>query len=162
MTDKAIQDYYPDDIAVCYGCGKLNEHGHQIKSYWEGEETVCRFQPKPYHTAFPGYAYGGLIASLIDCHATGTAASAKFCQEGKSLESEPMDRFVTVSLHVDYVAPTPIDTTLELRGRVKESKGRKMVITVNLLAEGKETARGEVVALQMPADFLSKNDTEDS
>ena len=81
MTDKAIQDYYPDDIAVCYGCGKLNEHGHQIKSYWEGEETVCRFQPKPYHTAFPGYAYGGLIASLIDCHATGTAASAKFCQE---------------------------------------------------------------------------------
>ena len=162
MTDKAIQDYYPDDIAVCYGCGKLNEHGHQIKSYWEGQETVCRFQPKPYHTAFPGYAYGGLIASLIDCHATGTAASAKFCQEGKSLESEPMDRFVTVSLHVDYVAPTPIDTTLELRGRVKESKGRKMVITVNLLAEGKETARGEVVALQMPQDFLSKNNTEDS
>jgi hypothetical protein len=45
---------------------------------------------------------------------------------------------------------------------VKESKGRKMVIPVNLLAECKETARGEVVALQMPADFLSKNDTEDS
>ena len=162
MQQKAIQDYYPDDIAVCYGCGKLNEHGHQIKSYWEGQETVCRFQPKPYHTAFPGFAYGGLIASLIDCHATGTAASEKFFQEGKSLESEPMDRFVTVSLHVDYLAPTPIDTTLELRGRVKESKGRKMVIAVNLFAEGKETARGEVVALQMPKNFLSKNNTEDS
>ena len=65
MTTKAVQDYYPDDIAVCYGCGKLNEHGYQIKSYWEGDETVCRFQPKPYHTAFPGYVYGGLIASLI-------------------------------------------------------------------------------------------------
>ena len=156
MQEKAIQDYYPDDIAVCYGCGKLNEHGHQIKSYWEGEETVCRFQPKPYHTAFPGYAYGGLIASLIDCHATGTAASAKFHQEGKSPGSAPLDRFVTVSLHVDYVAPTPVDTTLELRGRVKESKGRKMVIMVSVLAAGKETARGEVVALQMPEDFLSK------
>jgi acyl-coenzyme A thioesterase PaaI-like protein len=157
MTDKAIQDYYPDDIAVCYGCGKLNKHGHQIKSYWEGEETVCRFQPKPYHTAFPGYAYGGLIASLIDCHATGTAASAKFRQEGRSLGKEPLDRFVTVSLHVDYVAPTPIGTTLELRGRVKESKGRKMVIAVTLFAEGRETARGEVVALQMPENFLSKS-----
>ena len=157
MTNKAIQDYYPKDIAVCFGCGKLNERGYQIKSYWEGDETVCRFQPRPYHTAFPGYAYGGLIASLIDCHATGTAASAKFRQEGRSLEDEPLDRFVTVSLHVDYVAPTPIDTTLELRGRVKESKGRKMIIAVTLSAEGKETARGEVIALQMPEDFLSKN-----
>lgn len=154
MAERAIQDYYPDDIAVCYGCGKLNEHGYQIKSRWEGEETVCRFQPKPYHTAFPGYAYGGLIASLIDCHATGTAASAKFHQEGKSPENEPLDRFVTVSLPVDYVAPTPIDKTLELRGRVKESKGRKMVISVTLSADDKETARGEVVALQMPEDFL--------
>jgi len=160
MQEKAIQDYYPEDIAVCYGCGTLNQHGHQIKSYWEGEETVCRFQPKPYHTAFPGYAYGGLIASLIDCHATGTAASAKFNQEGKLPKGQPLDRFVTVSLHVDYVAPTPIDKTLELRGRVKESKGRKMVISVNLFAGGKETARGEVVALQMPEDFLSKINTD--
>jgi len=71
-----------------------------------------------------------------------------------------LDRFVTVSLHVDYVAPTPIDKTLELRGRVKESKGRKMVISVNLFAGGKETARGEVVALQMPEDFLSKINTD--
>jgi len=157
MTEKAVQDYYPDDIAVCYGCGKLNEHGHQIKSYWEGEETVCRFQPKPYHTAFPGYVYGGLIASLIDCHGTGTAASAKFLEQGKPLGSEMLERFVTVSLHVDYVAPTPIDKTLELRGRVKESKGRKMVVSVTLSVEGKETARGEVVSLQMPADFLPKN-----
>jgi hypothetical protein len=53
------------------------------------------------------------------------------------------------------LAPTPIDATLELRGRVKESKGRKMVISVTLSAKGKETARGEVVALKMPEDFLS-------
>ena len=62
-----------------------------------------------------------------------------------------------MSLHVDYVAPTPIDKTLELRGRVKESKGRKMVISVTVSAEGKETARGEVIAIQMPADFLKKD-----
>jgi acyl-coenzyme A thioesterase PaaI-like protein len=158
MTDKAVQDYYPDDIAVCYGCGKLNEHGYQLKTFWEGSETVCHFRPRPYHTAFPGYVYGGLIASLIDCHATGTAASAKSLQEGKSLGDGLLDRFVTASLHVDYVAPTPIDAILELRGRVKESKGRKLVISVTVSAEGKETARGEVVALQMPEDFLSKKE----
>jgi acyl-coenzyme A thioesterase PaaI-like protein len=157
MTEKAIQDYYPDDMAVCYGCGRLNEHGLQIKSYWEGDETVCRFQPKPYHVAFPGYAYGGLIASLIDCHATGTAASAKHRELGKSLDAEPIVRFVTVSLHVDYLAPTPIGETLELRGRIKESKGRKMVISVTLSAADKVKARGEVVTVRMPENFLAQN-----
>ena len=156
MTEKAVQDYYSEDIAVCYGCGKSNEHGYQIKTYWEGAETVCRFEPHPYHTAFPGYVYGGLIASLIDCHGTGTAASAKHREEGKSLSADTLERFVTASLHVDYLAPTPIDTTLELRGRVKESKGRKMIISVSVSAAGKETARGEVIALKIPDDFLSK------
>lgn len=157
MTDKAIQDYYPDDIAVCYGCGKSNKHGYQIKTYREEEETVCSFQPQPYHTAFPGYVYGGLIASLIDCHATATAASAKYHEEGKRLGTDTVERFVTVSLHVDYLAPTPVDATLVLRGRVKESKGRKMVISVTLSAAGTETARGEVVALKTPQNFLAKH-----
>ncbi len=154
MTEKAVQDYYPDDIAVCYGCGKSNKHGYGIKTRWEGDETVSRFQPESYHTAFPGYVYGGLIASLIDCHATGTAASANYHEAGKPLGKETLERFVTVSLHVDYVAPTPIDATLELRGRVKESTDRKMVISVTLSAKGKETARGEVVAIRMPKNFL--------
>ena len=156
MTEKAVQDYYPDDIAVCYGCGKSNERGHQLKTYWEGDETICRFQPQPYHTAFPGYVYGGLIASLIDCHGTGTAASANFRNMGMLPSSESLERYVTVSLHVDYVAPTPIDTVLELRGRIKESREHKMVISVIVSADGKETARGEVVALKMPENFLSK------
>ena len=158
MTEKAVQDYYPDDIAVCYGCGKSNMHGYRLKTYWQDEETVSRFQPEPFHTAFPGYVYGGLIASLIDCHATATAASVKYCEKsGKSLGNETLERFVTVSLHVDYVAPTPINATLELRGRVKENKGRKMMISVTLSANGKETARGDVVAVKMPRDFLSKS-----
>jgi hypothetical protein len=78
MSEKAFQDYYPDYFAVCYGCGNLNELGHQIKSYWDGDESVCHFQPKPYHTALPGYVYGGLLASLVDCHGTGTAAAAGY------------------------------------------------------------------------------------
>ncbi len=84
-------------------------------------------------------------------------ASAKYRAEGKSPGTETLERFVTVSLHVDYLASTPIDTTLELRGRVKESKGRKMVISVAISAQGKETAHGEVVALKIPKDFFSKN-----
>jgi acyl-coenzyme A thioesterase PaaI-like protein len=155
MNEKAVQDYYPDDIAICYGCGRLNEHGLQIKTYWEGDESVCRFKPRPYHTAFPGCAYGGLVASLIDCHGTGTAASAKHREDGKTLGVDPLERFVTVSLHIDYIAPTPIDKTLEMRGQIVESKGRKMIVSVTLSAENKIRARGELVAVQMPEDFFT-------
>ncbi|MDH3816376.1 MAG: PaaI family thioesterase, partial [Acidobacteriota bacterium] len=66
MIHDAFQDNYPDELAHCYGCGRLNEHGHQIKSHWDGEETVAVFIPEPYHIAIPGYVYGGLIASLVD------------------------------------------------------------------------------------------------
>jgi acyl-coenzyme A thioesterase PaaI-like protein len=156
MMEKAFQDYYPDDLSHCYGCGRLNPHGLQIKSFWAGDESVCRFQPRPYHTALPGYVYGGLVASLIDCHATGTASAAKYRAEGRAMDSDPPLRFVTASLHVDFLAPTPIDAELELRGRVKEIKGKKVVLTVTLSARGAVCARGEVVAVQVPQDWLEK------
>lgn len=153
MAEKAFQDYYPDEWSYCYGCGRLNEHGHQIKSYWEGDESVCLFQPRPYHTAVPGYVYGGLIASLIDCHSTGTAAAAAYRHYDLALDSQPAFRFLTAALHVDYLRPTPIDTVLEVRARVKEIKGRKVVVESTLSAKGEICARGEVVAVQLPEEM---------
>jgi len=154
MDQKAFQDYYPDDLSHCYGCGKLNEQGLQIKSYWDGDESVTIFTPRPYHTAIPGYVYGGLIASLIDCHATGTAAAASYRAEGREMHTKPALRFVTASLHVDYLRPTPIGVPLEIRGSVKEIKGRKVIVSASLSAEGEICARGEVVAVQMPEHMI--------
>jgi acyl-coenzyme A thioesterase PaaI-like protein len=156
MTQKAFQDYYPDHFAHCYGCGRLNEHGLQIKSYWEGEESVCTFLPRPYHMAIPGYVYGGLIASLIDCHSTGTAAAAAYRAAGREMDTQPPYRFVTASLHVDYLRPTPLGVPLEVRGTVKEIKGRKVIVASTLSAGGEVCARGEVVAVQVPEDWVPK------
>ena len=149
----AFQDHYPENVAHCYGCGRLNKHGHQIRTEWDGDETVTRYTPQPYETSVPGFAYGGLIASLIDCHSTGTAAAAMYRQEGRDLDTLPAFRFVTGSLHVDYLKPTPIDGPIEIRGRVKEIKGRKVIVETSVLAGGVTTARGEVVAVQMPESF---------
>lgn len=157
MNQKAFQDYYPDELSHCYGCGRLNEHGLQLKSYWDGEETVATFHPKPYHTAIPGYVYGGLIASLIDCHATGTAAAATYRQKGRGMHTEPSLRFVTASLHVEYVRPTPLGMPLEIRGSVQEIKGRKVVVNATVSANGKVCAEGKVVAVQMPEHMMPKN-----
>jgi acyl-coenzyme A thioesterase PaaI-like protein len=154
VREKAFQDYYPDDLSYCYGCGRLNEFGHQIKSYWDGEETVCTFTPEPYHTAIPGFVYGGLIASLIDCHGTGTAAAAKYRAEGRAMDSDPPLRYVTASLHVDFLRPTPIGVPLEVRGRVKEIKDRKVVVEATVSAKGQVCARGQVVAVQLPEKMI--------
>jgi acyl-coenzyme A thioesterase PaaI-like protein len=150
MTGPAFQDHYPDDVSQCYGCGRLNGEGHQLKSFWEGDESVARFTPKPFHTAIPGYVYGGLIASLIDCHGTGTAAAAAHRAEGRAMGTEPPLRFVTASLKVDYQRPTPLGPELELRGRVVEQKPRKIVVAITLSAAGQLCAKGEVVAVLMP------------
>jgi acyl-coenzyme A thioesterase PaaI-like protein len=152
MTEKAVQDTYPDNLSYCYGCGRLNEQGLQIKSYWEGDEAVCTFQPKPLHMAIPGYVYGGLIASLIDCHST--AAAAAYQAEGREMGTEPALRFLTASLQVDYLRPTPIDVPLHLRARVKEIKGRKVIVSCSLFADGEECARGEVITVQVPERYL--------
>lgn len=153
MEIKAIQDYYPYDVAHCYGCGRLNENGHHIKSYWDNEETVSMFTPKPYHTAIPGYVYGGLIASLIDCHGTGTAALAAYRVENRSYDSLPSFRFVTASLHVDYLKPTPLGVELVLRRKITEVKGKKVISEITVSANGEITAKGRVVAVQMPENF---------
>ncbi|MFZ1987119.1 MAG: PaaI family thioesterase [Desulfatitalea sp.] len=147
MTDNAFQDYYNDEHSACYGCGRLNPDGLQIKSYWDGDESVCRFTPQAYHTAMPGYVYGGLIASVIDCHGIGTAAAATYRAAGRPMG--PEIRFVTASLHVDYLRPTPIDAPMELRGRVKEVGERKVVVQVTLSSKGQVCARGEVVAIRL-------------
>jgi len=152
---KAFQDYYPDSYSHCYGCGRLNPHGLQIKSYWDGDETVCHFDPKPFHTAIPGFVYGGLIASLVDCHGTGSAAAALYKSQDRPMDSDPPIRCVTGSLKVDYFKPTPIDATLELRGTILEVGKRKVVVSVTVSANDVVCAKGEMVAVQMPENFPS-------
>ncbi|MBP8110024.1 MAG: PaaI family thioesterase, partial [Caldilineaceae bacterium] len=166
--DLAFQDYYPDHLSYCYGCGRLNEHGHQTKSYWtengaengaeNGEETICVFEPQPYHTAIPGYVYGGLLASIIDCHGTGSAAAAAFRAEGRDMDTLPAFRFLTASLKVDYLKPTPLDSARPLRliGRIREVKGRKVIVDIDVSVDGEVCVRGEVIAVQVPEAFVTE------
>ncbi len=158
MQDKAFQDFYPDDFNHCYGCGQLNESGYKIRSYWDGDGdiAIAEFEPKLYHTALPGYVYGGLIASLIDCHSTGTAAAAIYKAENRPMDSQPAVRCVTASLHVNYLKPTPLEGKLKLRATVKEIKGKKVVVDVQLFSKDELCAIGEVVAVRVTKEWVNK------
>jgi len=145
----AVQDFYPEDHAQCYGCGRLNPVGLHLRTFWEGDETVTRFTPEPFHLAMPGVVYGGLIASLIDCHSTGSAAATVYRAEGRGPDTEPPVRFVTASLHVDFLRPTPLGEPLEVRSPPGDIEGRKVTVRSELRARGAVCARGEVVAIRL-------------
>lgn len=146
MKQIAFQDLYPEDYTNCYGCGRNNPAGLHLKSYWDGEESVCHHTPAPQYTGgVPGFLYGGMIASLMDCHGAGTAAAAKARESG-----EPVSRFVTASLKVDFLKPTPIGIEVEIRGKVIEIKGRKVIVDLRLLAGDILCATGTTVMVEIP------------
>jgi acyl-coenzyme A thioesterase PaaI-like protein len=154
MTEKAIQDYYPDHLSRCYGCGRLNEHGLQIKSYWDNGEVVCKVRPESYQIGLPGIVYGGLIASVMDCHSIATAVATAYRKEGSEIGSELPHGFMTASLHVDFMKPTPLAVPLSLRASLEEAEGRKLLVKSTLFAEDKARARGEVLIVRVPAEVM--------
>jgi acyl-coenzyme A thioesterase PaaI-like protein len=151
----AVQDFYPDDFARCYGCGRLNADG-LVRTLWDGDVTVARFTPRPEHIALPGVVYGGLIASLIDCHAIGTAAAFAERAAGRSIGEGAAPRFVTASLHVEFLQPTPHGPELHLRAHATEVRPRKVTVEVELGAGGVTTVRGHVVAVALPDNMRAQ------
>jgi acyl-coenzyme A thioesterase PaaI-like protein len=148
MSLSAIQDLYPDNLAHCFGCGRHNSYGHQLKSYVENGDVVARFTPQNHSVSVPGFVYGGLLASLADCHAMATATAADL---NSGVEVAP--RYVTASLRVDYLKPTPMDIEVQIRGRVTEQSARKKIVAVTISAAGTITVRAEVVAVQIPREM---------
>jgi mutator protein MutT len=148
----ALQHRYPPDYAHCFGCGSRNPHGHHLESHWDGDDVVAHYRPAPHHTSLPGFVYGGLLASLVDCHAMATAAAHAARAAGRS-DQEPLPRFVTARLDVRYLRPTPLGPTLELRARPRELAPRKVVVEVEVWVEDTCVVRAEVVAAPMPASM---------
>ena len=103
MTDLAFQDQYLDARADCWGCGRNNPDGLYIKSYWDGDEAVAHFTPKPQYSGHKGVMNGGIIATLMDCHCMGLAMAAAHRLEGRQIGTQPLITYVTRSLKVDYL-----------------------------------------------------------
>lgn len=154
----AIQDCYPDDFAHCYGCGRLNEHGLKLRTFWNLDgTTVTHYEPRDSQIAVPGFVYGGLLASFVDCHGTGSASLMKHLKNGFNPEDgEEAPRFVTGSLHLDYLKPTPHGESLQAIGIVDEIHPKKFKVTVKVYAGSMHVVNGEVIAVEAPASFDPK------
>ena len=119
----AIQDRIPHNH--CYGCGPENPEGLQIKSYWDGKESVCTYLPRPEQCAGPTqFLYGGTIASIIDCHCVCTSIANYYERDGFEVG--------------------------ELRASIRECTEKKTILDCRVISEGAVTAEGEVIAIRVP------------
>ncbi len=150
MAEKPFQDYWKHN--KCFGCGH-NEYGLQIKSRWEGDKSICVWEPEDYHAAGPeGVLYGGIISSLIDCHTVGSAIAREYESEGRELDSLPLIWCVTASLRVDYLKPTPIDKPIRLEASILKKEGKKIWLNCDVFSGQLKTATGEVLAVRVNPD----------
>lgn len=153
----AIQDDYPEDFAWCYGCGRMNDDGNHFRTGWEGDETVTYASPDEKYTAIPGFVYGGYLASLVDCHGSGSCALAMQRKNGH----EPGDgsvppRFVTASLEVTYLKPTPKGKVLKAVGKTTEIHPKKWRVDTEVYAGDELVVTGVMIGAIMPDTFRTK------
>lgn len=143
--DQCLQDHYAPRNA-CFGCGPANPDGLRIKSFVQGDELVCTWQPKPMHEAFPGTLNGGIIGSLLDCHCNWTAAYHLMKQAG--LEVPPGT--VTAEYTIKLRRPTPTNGPVTLRAKVVESTADRARISGTLEAGGRICATCDGLFVAVP------------
>jgi acyl-coenzyme A thioesterase PaaI-like protein len=132
--------------SICFGCGPANDEGLHIRSFPQGDTLVCEWTPEPKYQAFPGVLYGGLVASLLDCHCNWTASWHLMKQNG--LDAPPCT--VTAELNVKFLAPTASEGSVKLVARVVESSERRATVEGELLSNGQvaATCRAVFVAVK--------------
>ena len=111
----AIQDRYGERFQHCWGCGPKNDLGLHLKTYpsIDGKSCISRIKLENAYTGgVPSNVFGGMIATIFDCHGTASAAWFAHHQKGLELtESTVIGRFITARLEIDYLSPS-----VEVRG----------------------------------------------
>jgi acyl-coenzyme A thioesterase PaaI-like protein len=134
----------------CFGCGRLNDHGLQIKSRWDGDDVVCQWRPEPFHVGLPGRLQGGVVATAIVCHSLWTATATACRNEGVEIK-EPMDfAYSTTSLHIEFLSPPPVENVLTLRARVTAINEDTASVSCSVFVDNQETTRARTEHLRIP------------
>ena len=147
----AIQDRYGERFQYCWGCGPKNDLGLHLKTYpsLDGECCISRIKLENAYTGgVPSNVFGGMIATIFDCH--GTASAAWFAHHKKGLElteTTLIGRFITARLEIDYLSPSPIDDEIVVISTLEELGERKAIISMEMTVTTKVRAKAKMVAV---------------
>ena len=147
----AIQDRYGERFQHCWGCGPKNDLGLHLKTYpsLDGECCISRIKlEKAYTGGVPSNVFGGMIATIFDCHGTASAAWFAHHQKGLELtETTLIGRFITARLEIDYLSPSPIDDEIVVISTLEELGERKAIISMEMTVATKVRAKAKMVAV---------------
>ena len=147
----AIQDRYGERFQHCWGCGPKNDLGLHLKTYpsLDGECCISRIKlEKAYTGGVPSNVFGGMIATIFDCHGTASAAWFAHHQKGLELtETTLIGRFITARLEIDYLSPSPIDDEIVVISTLEELGERKAIIAMEMTVATKVRAKAKMVAV---------------
>lgn len=150
--------YFQDQIAGnhCYGCGPDNPQGLRIKSAWgDGDEALCHFQPEAHHCAATSkFLNGGVIATIIDCHAVCTAIAHAYRRDGRPIGSGAAIWFATAQMDLQYRRPVAVSVPLLLVARVSGEEDKSCTLNVSLHSADKLCVEAQVEAVRVAASWM--------
>ncbi len=121
----------------CFGCGKDNPQGMKLKFRYDeaGKRFVCKFRLTRRYAGPPGYAHGGIIATILD------EAMAKLNKPRQVLA-------VTSKMEVRYLRPVPLGRPLTVESREVRVRGREHIYAAEIrdgAGQALATSRGKFI-----------------
>ena len=112
----------------------------------DADALVAAFEPRPEHEAFGGVVNGGILGTLLDCHANWTAAWT--LMRARHLDRPPTT--VTLEYAIRMRRPTPSDRPLTVRARPVDVGDDRVTVEAEITSDGIVTAsgRGTFVAVR--------------
>ena len=139
-TESSLQERFAP-AGRCFGCGPANPAGLHIGSRPDAADPsvlVAEYRPRPEDEAFAGVVNGGILGTLLDCHANWTAAWN--LMRARGLDRPPTT--VTLEFSIRMRRPTPSDAPIHLRSRVVEGGEDRVTVKVEISSAGVVTATG--------------------
>lgn len=105
----SLQD--PNDVPMCFACGRDNNIGLKLKFHQEGDSVRSEFVPGELHQGWPGVVHGGIICTMLD-EVIGYSAGFQGLYA------------VTANMNVHYRKPAMVGHKLLLSAEVASVEGR--------------------------------------
>jgi uncharacterized protein (TIGR00369 family) len=150
MMAKRISDgsEVPVKKNYCFGCGADNPDSMRLKFTYDKERgrVSCRIRLAPRFAGPPGYAHGGIIATILD------EVMAKLNKLHGVVA-------VTGHLAVDYLRPVPLGQLIRLEAREVRISGRRRFREAEIIGRsGEMLARGQGVFITIdPEKMFAKS-----
>ncbi len=132
---------------MCFVCGRNNPAGLYMHFYDNGQnEVFSEYTVADRYQSYPGIVHGGITASILD-EVVGRVA----------MIGDHHHFMVSVKLQVLYRHPVPIETPLEIRGRIVRLRGRLGKAQGEIiLPDGKVACEAAITLADVPSEILSK------